>query len=101
MGAKGLKYVAVDNEKKPVRRAAEMKEFAALCKTYTKEYRDGPQMFKTGTSSVVPVATSRNTEFAPLSGSGITSLCRWLPMIRQSAVPLMKSPLEMTVVPSL
>ncbi len=61
MGSKGLKYVSIDNEKKPVRRAAEMKEFVALCKGYTKEYRDGPQMFKTGTSSVVPVANMLNT----------------------------------------
>ncbi len=56
MGAKGLKYVAVDAGKARVREAANKKEFTALCKGTTKEYRDGPQMFKTGTSTVVPVA---------------------------------------------
>jgi aldehyde:ferredoxin oxidoreductase len=61
MGAKGLKYVSVDNEKKPVRRPATTKDFYALVKTYTKTYLDGPQMFKTGTSSVVPVANMLNT----------------------------------------
>jgi len=61
MGAKGLKYVSVDNEKKPVRRPATTKDFYALVKTYTKSYLDGPQMFKTGTSSVVPVANMLNT----------------------------------------
>jgi aldehyde:ferredoxin oxidoreductase len=61
MGAKGLKYVAVDAGKLPTRPAAQRKEFMALCKQNTKEYRDGPQMFKTGTSSVVPVANMLNT----------------------------------------
>jgi aldehyde:ferredoxin oxidoreductase len=37
------------------------KEFVALCKTFTKDYRDGPQMFKTGTSTVVPVANMLHT----------------------------------------
>jgi aldehyde:ferredoxin oxidoreductase len=61
MGSKGLKYVAVDNEKKPVRRPGQPKEFAGLCKTYTKDYLGGPQMFKFGTSSVVPIANMLNT----------------------------------------
>ncbi len=56
MGSKGLKYVAIDPGKARARQAAERKEFAALNKKYTKDYLDGPQMFKTGTSSVVPVA---------------------------------------------
>jgi len=56
MGAKGLKYVAVDPGKASVRQPANRKEFTARCKGYTKEYLAGPQMFKTGTSSVVPVA---------------------------------------------
>jgi aldehyde:ferredoxin oxidoreductase len=61
MGSKGLKFVAVDPGKAPVRQAAKRKEFIALSKEYTKAYRDGPQMFKTGTSSVVPVANMLNT----------------------------------------
>jgi aldehyde:ferredoxin oxidoreductase len=61
MGSKGLKYVAVDAGKARVRQPAERKEFTELCKQYTKTYRDGPQMFKHGTSSVVPVANMLNT----------------------------------------
>jgi len=61
MGSKGLKYVAVDAGKASARQPAQRKEFMAACKTYTKDYRDGPQMFKTGTSSVVPVANMLNT----------------------------------------
>jgi len=61
MGAKGLKYVMVDPARSPVRRPADAKKFGELCKTYTKTYLDGPQMFKTGTSSVVPVANMLHT----------------------------------------
>ena len=61
MGSKGLKYVSVDAGKTPTRQPAERKEFMASCKQWTKEYREGPQMFATGTSSVVPVANMLNT----------------------------------------
>ncbi len=61
MGAKGLKYVAIEPGKARLREPAERKLFMALCKEYTKAYRAGPQMFKTGTSSVVPVANMLNT----------------------------------------
>ncbi len=63
MGAKGLKFVMVDPGKAPVRRPADSKNFFAHCKSYTKEFRDGPKanMFKFGTSSVVPVANMLNT----------------------------------------
>ncbi|MEM7409738.1 MAG: aldehyde ferredoxin oxidoreductase N-terminal domain-containing protein [Myxococcota bacterium] len=61
MGAKGLKYVAVDPAKEKLRQPAERKEFMGLCKKFTKEYLEGPQMFKTGTSTVVPVANMLNT----------------------------------------
>jgi aldehyde:ferredoxin oxidoreductase len=61
MGAKGLKYVSIDPAKTGVRQPAERKEFLALCKQYTKDYLGGPQMFKTGTSTVVPVANMLNT----------------------------------------
>ncbi len=61
MGSKGLKYVMVDPGKSGVRQPADRKPFGELCKTYTKDYLDGPQMFKTGTSSVVPVANMLHT----------------------------------------
>ncbi|MFP6630887.1 MAG: aldehyde ferredoxin oxidoreductase C-terminal domain-containing protein, partial [Myxococcota bacterium] len=40
---------------------AKRKEFMRLCKSYTKDYTEGPQMFKHGTSSVVPVANMLST----------------------------------------
>lgn len=61
MGSKGIKYVAVDPVKSGVRQPANKKEFMARCKGYTKEYLAGPQMFKTGTSTVVPMANMLNT----------------------------------------
>jgi aldehyde:ferredoxin oxidoreductase len=61
MGAKGLKYVSIDPQKSPVRQPAQRKEFMARCKQYSKDYLGGPQMFKTGTSTVVPVANMLNT----------------------------------------
>ena len=61
MGSKGLKYVSIDAGKAKARQPAERKEFAALNKGYTKDYLAGPQMFKTGTSSVVPIASMLQT----------------------------------------
>ncbi len=61
MGSKGLKYVAVDPGRARVRQPDDKKAFGELCKGYTKSYREGPQMFATGTSSVVPVANMLNT----------------------------------------
>jgi aldehyde:ferredoxin oxidoreductase len=61
MGSKGLKYVAVDPGKGGVRQPARRKEFTALGKQYTKTYREGPQMFKAGTSAFVPMANMLNT----------------------------------------
>ena len=61
MGSKGLKYVAVNAGRRPVRRPDNMKPFMEFCKQYTKAYQEGPQMFKWGTSSVVPVANMLNT----------------------------------------
>jgi aldehyde:ferredoxin oxidoreductase len=42
MGSKGLKYVAVDAGKRPARKPNNTKEFAGLCKQYTKYYLAGP-----------------------------------------------------------
>jgi len=61
MGSKGLKYVSIDAGKATVRTPAERKEFAAHNKKFTKGYLDGPQMFKTGTSAIVPVASMLQT----------------------------------------
>ena len=61
MGSKGLKWVLVDPGKARARRAVDAKAFNGLNKSYSKDYLDGPQMFKTGTSSVVPVANMLNT----------------------------------------
>ena len=61
MGSKGLKYVSVDPGKSSLRTPADKKAFGERVKGYTKEYLDGPQMFKTGTSSVVPVANMLHT----------------------------------------
>ncbi|MCP5068195.1 MAG: aldehyde ferredoxin oxidoreductase, partial [bacterium] len=61
MGSKGLKYVAVDPGKASVRQASDREAFGALCKSYTKGYLAGGQMFKTGTASIVPVANMLHT----------------------------------------
>lgn len=61
MGSKGLKYVMVDPGRTPVRRPGDRAKFGELCKNYTREYQDGPQMFAKGTSSVVPMANMLNT----------------------------------------
>jgi len=61
MGSKCLKWVLIDPGKAPLRKAADNKAYTALNKTKSKEYLEGPQMFKTGTSSIVPVANMLNT----------------------------------------
>ncbi len=61
MGSKGLKWVLVDPGKARARRAADSKAFNKFNKSYSQDYLEGPQMFKAGTSSVVPVANMLNT----------------------------------------
>jgi aldehyde:ferredoxin oxidoreductase len=61
MGSKGLKWVLVDPGRSKTRTAAKAKEFTAASKALTKYYMDGPQMFKNGTSGVVPMANMLNT----------------------------------------
>ena len=63
MGSKGLKYVMVDPGRLPTRSPADRKAFGALCKDYTKDFREGPKqnIFQFGTSSVVPVANMLHT----------------------------------------
>ena len=61
MGSKGLKYVAIEPGKARVRQPEDKKQFGEIIKSYSKAYRDGPLMFKYGTSSVVPLANQFNT----------------------------------------
>lgn len=61
MGSKGLKYVMVDPGRTGVRQGADRKGFGELCKGMTKSFQAGPQMFKHGTASVVPVANMLHT----------------------------------------
>jgi aldehyde:ferredoxin oxidoreductase len=61
MGSKGLKFVAVEAGGTRARPPADRKKFAALCKGYSKDDLEGPQMFKYGTSSVTGVANMLNT----------------------------------------
>jgi aldehyde:ferredoxin oxidoreductase len=61
MGSKGLKYIAVDAGRARVRQPVDAKAFTDLCRKYTREYLDGPQIFAKGTSSVVPLANKLNT----------------------------------------
>jgi aldehyde:ferredoxin oxidoreductase len=61
MGSKGLKYISVEAGKRPVRKAAEPKEFKGLCKQFTKDFLAGPanEPFpKWGTSAIVPEANN-------------------------------------------
>jgi aldehyde:ferredoxin oxidoreductase len=64
MGSKGLKYVSVDAERRPVRRPVRAKEFQTLSKKYTKEYIAGPAQEpfpKWGTSAIVSEANTLYT----------------------------------------
>ena len=59
MGSKGLKFVAIEPGKKPVRKAADVKGFAGFSKNFTKEFVAGPgqEPFpKWGTSVIVSEA---------------------------------------------
>jgi len=61
MGSKGLKYVSVDAARRPVRKPVRKKEFASLCKQYTRTFLEGPgqEPFpKWGTSVIVTEADS-------------------------------------------
>jgi aldehyde:ferredoxin oxidoreductase len=61
MGSKRLKFVAVERGKARVREPKDKAGFNELSKKYTRDYLGGAQMFKTGTSSVVPVANMLHT----------------------------------------
>ncbi len=60
MGAKGLKWVVVDPGR--TRRVpADASGFNGLVKSFSKAYLDGPQIFKFGTSAILPTANVLNT----------------------------------------
>lgn len=61
MGSKGLKFVSCDASGQSFRKPVNAEGFKALNKKYTRDYLDGPQIFKYGTSSVVPVANKLHT----------------------------------------
>ena len=63
MGSKCLKWVLVDPGKSPLRRPAAQKEFTTYMKDFSKDYLTGGRhdLFKNGTSGVVPVANMLNT----------------------------------------
>lgn len=61
MGSKGLKFVSCDYAGRPMRAPADAAAFGQLCKKYTRDYLDGPQFFKHGTSAVVPMANQLHT----------------------------------------
>ncbi len=61
MGSKGLKYIACQVGRARVRRPANREEWNALVRSQTKGQQEGPQMFATGTASVVPLANMLHT----------------------------------------
>jgi len=61
MGSKGLKWVVVDPARARPRQPADAAGFNALVKSYSKAYREGPQLFKYGTSAILPTANLLNT----------------------------------------
>jgi len=61
MGSKGLKWVVVDPAKARPRQAVDAAGFSGLVKSYAKGYLAGPQIFRYGTSSILPTANMLNT----------------------------------------
>jgi aldehyde:ferredoxin oxidoreductase len=58
MGSKGLKWVLVDPARAKLRQPADAAGFTGLVKSYSKAYLDGPQIFRYGTSSILPTANA-------------------------------------------
>ena len=84
MGSKGLKWVAIDPGKAPIRKPADPKALAKYIKAFSKDYLSTRHAtFKYGTSAAVPVANmlhtfpyknrtdGRNPEFEKLDGARI------------------------------
>jgi aldehyde:ferredoxin oxidoreductase len=85
MGSKGLKYVAVDPGRAPVREPADSKAFAQVVKRFARKKQERRNIYENGTSAFVNVANlldslptrnrrSGRAEFASqLDGSGIVA----------------------------
>jgi len=58
MGAKGLKFVAIEPGRSRLRRAARHKSFIERCKRVGQSYREGDQLFSEGTAIGVLLADS-------------------------------------------
>jgi len=61
MGSKGLKWVVVDPGRARPRQPADAAGFNQLVKDFSKAYLDGPQIFRFGTSAIVPTANAFHT----------------------------------------
>ena len=61
MGSKGLKFVSCDATGQKFRQPVNAEAFTNLNKKYTRDYLDGPLIFKYGTSAVVGLANKLNT----------------------------------------
>jgi len=58
MGAKGLKFVAIEPGRAKLRKAVQHREFVDACKRIGQAYRDGDQLFAEGTAIGVKLADS-------------------------------------------
>lgn len=61
MGAKGLKFVAVEPGRTRARQGADVKAFKSLAKAFSKRYLDGPQVMGKGTAASVGMANAMHT----------------------------------------
>jgi aldehyde:ferredoxin oxidoreductase len=61
LGIKGLKALVVDDSGTKARMPEDMAAFKTTVKRMSDEHKNGPQIFKTGTSSTVPVANMIGT----------------------------------------
>ena len=61
MGAKGLKFVAIEPGKSRARQASDASAFKELVKTFSKAYLDGPQTLGKGTANSVGMANAMHT----------------------------------------
>ncbi len=61
LGVKGLKAIVVDDDGTKARLPQNMDAFKARVALMTKEHKEGPQIFKHGTSTTVPIANMLST----------------------------------------
>lgn len=85
MGSKGLKYLAIEPGRAPVREPADAKAFATIVKRFTRKKKERRNVYESGTSAFVNVAnlldslptrnrrSGRADYAAQLDGSGIVA----------------------------